>query len=192
MKKILALLLVMVSFVAFAQDGSSQHMKFKGIPIEGSMTEFCRKLKTKGFTSTGRENNTSFFTGDFIGREATVGVIATEDGKNVFAVTIWFYPSGEWNVLVNAYDYCKDLYTRKYGNPSVSEERNPSRSDVNTALMLELEEGTVAYFSTWEVDGGDIQLSIEKSSGMFEGMVTIRYRDSQNMEAKVKHDLEDI
>ena len=48
------------------------------------------------------------------------------------------------------------------------------------------------YGSAWEVTGGDIQLSIEKSSGVYEGMVMIRYRDSQNIEAKIKNDLEDI
>lgn len=192
MKKILALLLVMMSFVGFAQDGTSQHMKFKGIPIEGSMTEFCRKLKAKGFTSIGQDGNVSLFTGDFTGREATVGVTAADDGKNVFAVVVLFDPSGEWSVLVNTYDYYKDLYTRKYGNPAVSDERNPSHLDSNTGLMIQLQEGTVTYYSAWEVDGGDIQLSIEKSSGMYEGVVTIRYRDSQNVEAKIQSDLEDI
>lgn len=43
-----------------------------------------------------------------------------------------------------------------------------------------------------EVTGGDIQLSIEKTSGVYEGMVMIRYRDSQNVEAKIKNDLDDI
>lgn len=53
------------------------------------MTEFCQKLKTKGFTSIGRENNITLFTGDFTGRKATVGVTATDDGKNVFAVVVF-------------------------------------------------------------------------------------------------------
>lgn len=34
---------------------AQEHLSFKGIPIEGSMTEFCQKLKTKGFTSIGQE-----------------------------------------------------------------------------------------------------------------------------------------
>lgn len=50
----------------------------------------------------------------------------------------------------------------------------------------------VVYGSAWEVTGGDIQLSIEKSSGVYEGMVMIRYRDSQNVEAKIQNDLDDI
>ena len=36
---------------------AQEHLSFKGIPIEGSMTAFCQKLKAKGFTSIGSENN---------------------------------------------------------------------------------------------------------------------------------------
>ncbi|MFG6341992.1 MAG: hypothetical protein K1V70_07570 [Alistipes sp.] len=189
MKKIFVTLTVLLAAInVLAQE----HLSFKGVPIEGSMTEFCQKLKAKGFTSIGRENNITLFSGDFTGRKATVGVTATDDGKNVFAVVVLFDSSGEWNTLVSTYDYYKDLYIRKYGEPTVSRENNPARSDSNIALMAEVYQGTVVYGSAWEVTGGDIQLSIEKASGIYEGMVMIRYRDSQNVEAKIQNDLEDI
>ncbi len=189
MRKILvtlALLFAVVNIMA------QEHLSFKGIPIEGSMSSFCKKLKAKGFTSVGRDNNLTLFTGDFTGRNATVGVTASDDGKDVFAVIVLFDPSGEWNTLVNTYDYYKDLYTRKYGQPTISKEINPANSDSNTALMAEVHQGTVVYGSAWDVTGGDIQLSIEKSSGVYEGMVMIRYRDSQNVETKIQNDLDDI
>ena len=189
MKKILITLTVLFAVIDIM---AQEHLSFKGIPIEGSMTEFCQKLKSKGFTSIGHENNITLFSGDFTGRQATVGVTATDDGKNVFAVVVLFDPSGEWNTLVNTYDYYKDLYTRKYGKPTISKENNPAHLDSNTALMAEVHQGTVVYGSAWEVTGGDIQLSIEKSSGVYEGMVMIRYRDSQNIEAKIQNDLDDI
>jgi len=189
MKKIIfTLVLAFAAINLMAQE----HLSFKGIPIEGSMTEFCKKIKEKGFISIGSENNITLFTGDFTGRNATVGVTATDDGKNVFAVAVFFDPSGEWNTLVNTYDYYKDLYTRKYGKPTISKEKNPAYSDSNTALMAEVHQGTVVYASAWEVTGGDIQLSIEKSSGVYEGMVMIRYRDSQNVETKIQNDLDEI
>ena len=189
MKKIL---ITLTMFFVAINIMAQEHLTFKGIPIEGSMTEFCQKLKAKGLTSIGREDNMALFTGDFTGRKSTVGVTATDDGKNVFAVVVFFDPSGEWNTLVNTYDYYKDLYTRKYGKPTVSKEHNPAYSDSNTALMAEVHQGTVVYGSVWEVKGGDIQLSIEKSTGFYEGMVMIRYRDSQNVENKIKNDLDDI
>ena len=189
MKRISVTLMLLFAVICVM---AQEHLSFKGIPIEGSMTTFCQKLKAKGFTSIGRDNNITLFTGDFTGRKATVGVTATDDGKNVFAVIVFFDPSGEWKTLVNTYAYYKDLYTRKYGEPTISKENNPARSDSNTALMAEVHQGTVVYGSAWEVTGGDIQLLIEKTSGIYEGMVMIRYRDSQNVEAKIKNDLDDI
>lgn len=186
-------LLAFISMAAVIASMAQEHLTFKGIPLEGSVTVFCQKLKAKGFTQIGKHQNTTLFTGDFTGRNATVGVNATDDGKNVFSVALFFDPSKEWNRLVNTYDYYKDLYTTKYGEPTMSREENPSLSDSNTSLMLALNQGRVVYGSVWEVNGGDIQLSIEKSQGgVCEGIVMIRYVDSQNIEAKQQQDLEDI
>ena len=192
MKKLIVSFALMIITLTLYAQSSSEHLTFKGIPIEGSMTEFCQKLKAKGFTSIGSENNVTLFSGDFTGREANIGVTATNDGENVFAVVVLFDPSGEWNTLVNTYDYYKDLYTRKYGKPAISKEKNPALSDSNTALMAEVHQGTAVWGSAWKVTGGEIELSIEKTSGIYEGVVVIRYRDSQNVEAKIQKDLEDI
>ena len=192
MKKLLvSFAFVLIALTSYAQS-SSEHLTFKGIPIEGSMTEFCKKLKSKGFTSVGSENNVALFVGDFTGRNATIGVTATDDGRSVFAVVVFFEPIGEWNTLVNTYDYYKDLYIRKYGDPKFSKEVNPAHSDSNIALMAEVHQGTVVWGSAWEVTGGDIELSIEKASGVYKGMVIIRYSDSKNVETKIQKDLEDI
>lgn len=132
------------------------------------------------------------FTGDFTGKTATVLVAATNDGKNVYGVTVLFDPSGEWNTLVNTYDYYKDLYTRKYGKSKVSKEYNPAYGDSNILKMSEVQQGTITWESAWEVIGGRIELSIEKSGGVYEGMVVIRYQDVQNVDAKIKSDMEEI
>lgn len=192
MRKFTVLFAFMVIALTSYAQSNSEHLSFKGIPIEGSMSEFCQKLQDKGLTSIGSKNNLTLFTGDFTGRNATIGVTATDDGKSVFAVVVLFDPSGEWNTLVNTYTYYKDLYTRKYGKPTISKENNPAHSDSNTALMAEVHQGTVVWGSAWEVTGGNIELSIEKTTGIYEGMVVIRYRDSQNVETKIQKDLEDI
>lgn len=171
---------------------AQEHLTFKGIPIEGSMSEFCQKLQSKGFIQINREKGTTYFSGIFTGRKVIVGILATNDEKHVYTVGVSFDPSEEWNTLVNTYNYYKDLYTRKYGAPTISEENNPAHSDSNTALMGKLNDGEVVYTSAWEAAGGDIELSIEKSSGYGEGVVVIRYRDSQNAKAKIQNDLEDI
>jgi hypothetical protein len=93
MKKIVFTLIAL----CFALNSIAQeHLTFKGIPIEGSMTSFCEKLKSKGLTQVGADNNITFFIGDFTGRNATIGVGATDDGKSVFSVVVIFDPSEEW------------------------------------------------------------------------------------------------
>ena len=192
MRRLISLFAFMIITLTSYAQSNSEHLTFKGIPIEGSMNTFCQKLKAKGFTSIGRENNLALFTGNFTGQDATIGVKATDDGKNVFAITVIFDSSGEWNTLIDTYNYYKDLYTRKYGKPTISKEKNPAHSDSNTSLMAEVYQGTVVWGSLWEVTGGDIELSIEKTSRIYEGVVVIRYRDSINIEAKIQKDLEDI
>lgn len=189
MKKIIFTLIA----ICFTLNSLSQeHLTFKGIPIEGSMSSFCQKIKSKGLTQIGTDKNVTLFTGDFTGRNAIVGVGASDDGKNVFSVVVMFDPSEEWNTLVNTYEYYKELYTRKYGDPKVSLEKNPARYESNISKMAEVHEGTVTWASAWEVNGGDIELSIQKADGVYKGLVLIRYRDKQNVENKIQDDLDEI
>lgn len=58
--------------------------------------------------------------------------------------------------------------------------------------MAKLEKGSVVYDSVWEVNGGDIQFSIQRSVQLYTGMVTICYRNSQNSENKIQNDLNEI
>ena len=188
MKKYLSIIIAFCFAIScFAQE----HLSFKGIPITGSMTEFCKKLSQKGFTKFGSENNVTFFKGDFTGRNSTVLVKATDDGKSVYSVIVLFDAYDEWNVLTNIYYYYKDIYTRKYGEPAACKEYNPSSQDSNISLMYELGQGTVTYGAAWSVTGGTIEISIEKS-GYSNGMVVIKYRDAQNVEAKIQRDIDDI
>lgn len=184
---ILSIIFVGISIVGLAQE----HLSFKGIPIEGSMSEFCQKLRAKGFTHMNTDNNLTLFNGDFTGRKAVVGVKATDDGKDVYSVVVFFDESEEWSTLVNTYDYYKHIYSRKYGNPTQSTEHNPSHSDSNLGLMHELNQGTVTWISSWSAIGGSIDVSISKS-GIYRGRVVIVYRDTQNTEAKIQKDIDDI
>lgn len=188
MKKFIVILcFLIVAVVSNAQE----HLSFKGIPIEGSITTFCQKLKAKGFVQLGSENNIRLFKGDFTGRTATVGVVASDNGKDVFTVAVFFDESDSWNTLVSTYEHYKDLYIEKYGQPTQCVENNPSRSDSNTSLMYELFQGRVTYGCIFNAPGGTIQISIEKA-GYNDGQVMIKYQDSQNINAKCQSDLDEI
>ncbi|MGN0214074.1 MAG: hypothetical protein ACI4AH_04610 [Muribaculaceae bacterium] len=190
MKKVL-FLLIALSFVFSAS--AQEHLSFKGIPITGSITSFCQKLKAKGFTQTHSSDNFRLFRGNFTGREATVGVGAADNGKDVHTVCVFFDSSREWNSLANTYFYYKELYTEKYGAPTTCVERNPSTRSDNLSMMAEVHQGTVTWGSVFKAPGGEIELSIEKdNAGVYEGFVIIRYIDTQNINAKRQSDLGDI
>lgn len=196
MKRILFFALAaIIAVMAMAQD-AKPHLQFKGIPIQGSISAFCQKLQNKGFTPLrSTDKNVRIFKGDFTGRKSTVGVVATEDGKNVFSVVVFFDETEEWNTLVSTYDHYKDLYTTKYGQPAECVEDNPgleSSHVTNTGLMSEVYQGRVTWTSQYVAEGGKIQLSIEKGSGIYTGFVMIKYQDSQNIEQKRQNDLDDI
>lgn len=188
MKKLLfTLVLACISLCGFSQE----HLSFKGIPITGSMTTFCQKLKAKGFVQLGTEGNIRLLKGDFTGRQATVGVVATDNGQDVFSVAVFFDESDSWNTLVSTYEHYKDLYTEKYGNPTLCVENNPSKTDSNILLMHELLQGRVTYSCIFEAPGGAIQISIEKA-GIDDGFVLIKYQDAQNTNTKRQNDLDEI
>ena len=186
------LLLTLCIFFATIAANAQEHLSFKGIPIEGSISTFCQKLKAKGFVQIHSKDNIRLFRGDFTGRDANIGVVADQTGKKVFSVIVIFPKSDEWDSLVNKYDYYKGLYTEKYGNPSYCREYNPSSNDSNIFLMREVEQGTVVYGSVFDAPGGTIELSIDKADGVYQGQVIIRYKDAQNIESKRQADLDEI
>ena len=50
----------------------------------------------------------------------------------------------------SGYDYYKQLYTRKYGEPKASVENIPENRDSNISKMYEVGQGRVTWASTWE------------------------------------------
>ena len=189
-KSMLTLAVLLASLTCAAQE----HLAFSGIPIEGSMEEFCLKLEEKGFDEWEIYDNLTVLTGTFTGREATISVFSDDEGVNVHSVAVRFTPAVEWKTLVDTYNYYKELYTRKYGNPKkVAEESSKVEAGaLNPVLMFELWQGRVTWTSQWETTGGDIELSVEKTNKACEGAVVIRYRDAQNEETRTQKYMEEI
>lgn len=189
MKKVLfsffAFILITVSCVA------QGHLTFKGIPIEGTMDGFCEKLEAKGFERGATKDNVTAFSGDFTGRQATVWVAATSDGQEVFSVVAFFESMEEWKQLVGTYNYYKNLYTRKYGEPQkvMEDESSLGRGDHNVTYLWR---GELVWKSIWVTSGGDIELKIDKTDEVYKCAVFISYRDYQNIEKKMQEDLKDI
>lgn len=114
-KTLLALFLMF--FVAFSVN-AQEHMKFMGIPIDGTQNEFGVKLIAKGFVKKGIDGNIHSFKGRFTGKDVDVYVLATEKTKVVWKVVVFFEKETSWSSIKTMFNDYKVMLTEKYGKPS--------------------------------------------------------------------------
>lgn len=120
MKKIFFFFLfAVISYTVFAQS-ASEHLTFKGVPINGTLNEFVSKLKQKGLAHIGTEEGIAMLKGDFAAyKNCTIAAVSLKQ-KNLVAKVGVIFPSLEtWSSLSNNYFSLKEMLTKKYGEPAV-------------------------------------------------------------------------
>ena len=61
------LLTLLLTFIVSVCSAQTEHMKFKGVPMEGTLQTFTSKLKAKGFMPIGVQDGVSLLKGEFAG-----------------------------------------------------------------------------------------------------------------------------
>ena len=115
MKKSL-LLLMMVLLLALTSFAQTEHMKFMGIPIDGSLKSFCSKLKKKGFDRDPyetRRKDSRIYIGEFAGHNSKVFVYSDAKSNNVHSVIVNI-PSYEEDVALSIYNNLRQMLIEKY------------------------------------------------------------------------------
>ena len=115
MKKIISIFFVLCLCMAVS---AQQHMKFMGIPLDGTVENFTLKLKAKGVTYDAAESKAAGkgirkFCGTFMGEKATFTVFYNYKSKIVFsAVAELYYPTVEsaHTPFVNLNDQLQQKY----------------------------------------------------------------------------------
>lgn len=180
-------------FTLFAINLVAQkHMSFMGIPMDCSSEQFSKKLQKKGFKFLQKYEDYNILTGIFTGSKAHICVKGAETEKNVPRIGVNYAPDSEWNLLVDQYNRLKELYTKKYGEPSYSVEQNDATTDSNTSLMHNLSEGKAEYRTEWYLQNGWIALKILEAANFGEGEVFVLYVDKINDNARKEGYLDDI
>lgn len=151
-----------------------------------------KKLQAKGFKFLEKDEDGNILTGMFAGFRAEIWVGGAETEKNVPRIMVPYTPSSEWIHLVKQYNRLKELYTKKYGEPSYSVEQNDATTDSNTSLMHNLSEGKAEYNTQWLIQNGGIILQISKAYNFSKGYVSVLYIDEINDNAKEDDYLGDI
>ena len=172
---------------------TNKHLSFKGVPINGTLNEYVSKMEEKGFESISEEDRAVVLQGDFASyKDCTIGVFTLDDLNLVSQIKVIFPECETWASLSKDYFYLKELLLTKYGNPSdVKEEfqSNAYTKDDNFK-MAAVRMNTCSYYTTFELENGTIQLSIENQNNF--ASVMLIYTDRINgdrMRAKAIDDL---
>ena len=195
MNKILtSLVFAFIAICSFAQIQSSDHLLFKGVPIDGTLNEYVSKMKQNGFTLTDTENGIAMLMGDFAAyKNCIVGVATLKQKDLVSKITVIFPESDTWSLLSFNYFSLKEMLTQKYGKPSECVEKFQSNygQDDDNFKMQQIKMSRCKYFTTFESEKGTIHLSIGVSSNMACSVI-LAYYDKINSDIINAKALEDL
>ena len=127
-----------------SSTSSSTPLTFKGISMNGTLSNFGSELVKAGF----RNNGNGTYTGSFAGYD---GCKVTPSGSNpVREVRVDFPVISDWDALDKAYESLKASLTEKYGvTPTTSTSNNIATYDLpNGTITLDAD---VKDKSTWHV-----------------------------------------
>lgn len=99
----------------------SEHIKFMGIPMEGSFDDFRDKVIAKGFRfEMTNDNGLTILHGPFAGHQASI-LLQPNRKNEIHRVQLIFgdgnYYFTSWKKIANLYYELKDLLISKYGQP---------------------------------------------------------------------------
>lgn len=142
MKKfIFSLYLAFIVFAVASAQKTSEHLTFKGVPIDGTLSEYVSKMKQAGFVYIGTEDETAILQGDFAGfKECMVGVSTLKNVNVVSNIGVIFPSCDNWSSLERDYEQLKSMLTQKYGKPSdvVEQFQRGTGHDTNNNKLHEL------------------------------------------------------
>ncbi len=215
MKRLILLLLVFVSLVGGAQSVVQrlssnttgrdsvpvpQHMKFMGIPIDGTLTSFTKELKKKGLKhiETFDREQIKFFVGNFAGYTDCLvyAIAASPEGSRVVGVVVTFAPDEKWSGLASQYETLKRRLTSKYGKPATCVERFQTYVQPNDDFMRMqyLKSDKCEYKCVFETEEGMIALEISHKDWDFGDFnnVSLTYIDRANGVAMDQDAIDDL
>ena len=189
--KYIIITVLMVFFGSVCQ-AQTEHMKFKGIPMEGTLQSFTNQLITKGYTHIGTQDGVSMLTGEFAGyKDCTIGVVADNSGA-ICKVVVFFPEMDTWNDLYECYAGYKEMLTEKYGKPQQSEEYfEEPYNDEAAQKIYGVRFDNCKYYSVFSCEQGDITLEISHD-GVTKCFVMLSYYDNANQVNLRKQIMDDL
>lgn len=196
MKKIIATLSFLMILISSSFAQNSEHLKFKGVPIDGTLNEYVSKMKQAGFVLEGTEDGVALLSGEFAGySDCVVGVKTLQKLNLVHEIVVLFPPQDKWAGLSYDYERLKTMLTKKYGKPDECEERFNASSymiEDDNDKMREVVMNNCKYYSTYNTDNGSITLTISNDGYELGCRVKLFYTDKINSEIFDNAAMEDL
>lgn len=183
---------ILISLNLGAQSTENQHLLFKGVPIDGTLSEYVEKMKLNGFTLLDSTNYGAMFNGEFANyQNCKIGVGTSNKKDLVSTVFVLFTEREEWNDLYGDYNRLKQMLSEKYGAPNESIEKWENGYEPMLALRISaVKRGECNFTTSFVTPKGKIQLRIEHQDATC--FVFLGYFDKINgeiMKAKAIDDL---
>ncbi len=195
-RNFMSLFLSLTFCISFAQTNAdhSNHLTFKGVPLDGTLEQYIVKMKQNGFKHLTTKDGTAILQGDFAGyKDCHVGVSTLNKSNLVHKIGVIFQDQDTWSTLSGNYFDLKQMLTEKYGKPSNVVEKFESKfkREDDASNMYEVKFDRCKYFSIWETDKGSIQLTIDHN-GVTSCFVKLLYFDKINSATVKKQAIDDL
>ena len=139
------------------------HITFKGVPLNGSIEKVRAKIMNAGFDNDGES-----LTGQFAGLKVKIYVGENEELNLVYSVIVVSEQERSWESLKSKYLNVRELYMRKYGNPTTDSHTFCDPYYEGDGDELEATENQKClYSSKFTVPGGEVSIFIINRSVMF-------------------------
>ena len=179
MKRLISTLCCMLLVIAAFAQSANGHLKYMGIPITGTITQFQNKSAAKGIkynqpVSARLDAGTRGFNGTFAGNKVTIFVYYDIRSKIVYRVKSVIEDLSE-DMAEQKYSSMRQLFMQKYDEISYGEQENKEALSVYA-------------------DNGRIDMYISKNSLAYpyEYSVHIDYLDASNSNKNDDSRLDDI
>ena len=196
MKKIIITLSLLMVLVLSSFALNSEHLKFKGVPIDGTLNEYVSKMKQAGFVLEGTEDGVALLSGEFAGySDCIVGVKTLQKLNLVHEIVVLFPSQDKWAGLNYDYERLKTMLSKKYGEPDECVEKFNAPSYMITDdndKMRQVENNNCEYYSKYDTNNGSITLTISNDGYEFGCRVKLFYTDKINSEIFDDAAMEDL
>lgn len=166
---------------------SQEHLKFKGIPINGNVNAFSKELAKQGFTISNTKGSMVTLIGEFVGKRCEITVVGTKKTFLTWKLYIEFNKLNSWSALKSDYKELKEQFTKKYGDGEYYEFFSKPYYEGDGYETTALSVDKCTWSTYWKVDMGNIDITIEGSNN-----ISISYQDMLNTEVMRKEKSEVI